>query len=120
MQHDIYSLGVCLLEIGLWKSFVRYDAEGGIPVLSPFFETPSNEQLGKFAMNDMKRLFISTCRTKLPRHMGQKYANVVETCLTCLDAGNMDFGDEEELTDQDGILVGVRYIEKVRVVSDLT
>lgn len=24
MQHDIYSLGVCLLEIGLWQSFVHY------------------------------------------------------------------------------------------------
>ncbi|KAL5589428.1 hypothetical protein FOVSG1_011295 [Fusarium oxysporum f. sp. vasinfectum] len=23
--HDIYSLGVCLLEIGLWKSLVDYD-----------------------------------------------------------------------------------------------
>ncbi|EMT69556.1 hypothetical protein FOC4_g10003287 [Fusarium odoratissimum] len=25
MRHDIYSLGVCLLEIGLWKSLVDYD-----------------------------------------------------------------------------------------------
>ena len=24
MQHDIYSLGVCLLEIGLWQSFFAY------------------------------------------------------------------------------------------------
>ena len=28
MQHDIYSLGVCLLEIGLWESYVAYDADG--------------------------------------------------------------------------------------------
>ena len=27
MQHDIYSLGVCLLEIGLWESFVEYSQE---------------------------------------------------------------------------------------------
>ncbi|ORY11543.1 hypothetical protein BCR34DRAFT_601323 [Clohesyomyces aquaticus] len=27
MQHDIYSLGVVLLEIGLWTSFVEYDKE---------------------------------------------------------------------------------------------
>ena len=26
MQHDIYSLGVCLLEIGIWQSFATYDA----------------------------------------------------------------------------------------------
>jgi hypothetical protein len=25
MQHDIYSLGVVLLEIGLWTSFALYD-----------------------------------------------------------------------------------------------
>ncbi|KAJ5715233.1 uncharacterized protein N7483_012414 [Penicillium malachiteum] len=24
MQHDIYSLGICLLEIGLWESFLEY------------------------------------------------------------------------------------------------
>lgn len=27
MQHDIYSLGVCLLKIGLWKSFITYEGE---------------------------------------------------------------------------------------------
>lgn len=30
MQHDIYSLGVCLLEIGMWKSFVIIDESGTI------------------------------------------------------------------------------------------
>ncbi|KAM3455002.1 hypothetical protein NHJ6243_008691 [Beauveria neobassiana] len=32
MQHDIYSLGVCLLEIGLWRSFVSYDLDSGHPI----------------------------------------------------------------------------------------
>src|SRR5262249_28307091 len=27
MQHDIYSLGVCLLEIGLWRSFILYSQD---------------------------------------------------------------------------------------------
>ena len=27
MQHDVYSLGVCLLEIGLWRSFVAYSSD---------------------------------------------------------------------------------------------
>ncbi|KAJ5726781.1 hypothetical protein N7493_005808 [Penicillium malachiteum] len=34
MRHDIYSLGVCLLEIGLWESFVDYTNE------SEFHEPP--------------------------------------------------------------------------------
>jgi hypothetical protein len=29
MQHDIYSLGVCLLEIGLWEPLVEYPEDGG-------------------------------------------------------------------------------------------
>ncbi|KAI0469098.1 hypothetical protein F4859DRAFT_505716 [Xylaria cf. heliscus] len=28
MQHDIYSLGACLLEIGLWESLICYDETG--------------------------------------------------------------------------------------------
>ena len=32
MQHDIYSLGVCLLEIGMWESFVSYENDATAPV----------------------------------------------------------------------------------------
>ena len=31
MQHDIYSLGVCLLELGLWRSFILNPAGAGSP-----------------------------------------------------------------------------------------
>lgn len=29
MQHDIYSFGICLLEIGLWDSFAFWNKETG-------------------------------------------------------------------------------------------
>lgn len=45
--------------------------------------------------------------------MGKIYTNIVISCLTCLDKNNEAFGDEREFEDEDGILVGVRYIEKV-------
>jgi hypothetical protein len=51
-------------------------------------------------------------RTKLPRRTGTKYAEIVEACLTCLDDDNIDFGDESEFVDEDGILVGVDILEK--------
>lgn len=35
MQHDIYSLGVCLLEIGLWTSFVHYPEGSDAPLPLP-------------------------------------------------------------------------------------
>lgn len=45
--------------------------------------------------------------------MGEIYADVVVSCLTCLDSGNPIFGDVKEFTDSDDIVVGVRYIERV-------
>jgi hypothetical protein len=118
MRHDIYSLGVCLLEIGLWSSFVQYE-----PGITPrrlsnlLMESPdkqdvtSSDQLSEQA----KTTFIALARHRLPGSMGDEYASIVETCLTCLDPGNMDFGDETEFEDNDGIRVGARYIEKVHI-----
>jgi serine/threonine protein kinase len=113
MQHDIYSLGVCLLEVGLWESFVLYD-ESGKCGPSPAF----SESLAACGRASNKDCFVLLARKVLPRRMGTKYARIVETCLTCLDNGNTDFGDESEFQDVDGVLVGVRYIEKVRHPPD--
>jgi serine/threonine protein kinase len=112
MQHDIYSLGVCLLELGLWDSFVGYDEGGAIALPSPSLGVPS-ESSDHRSMPVTKDNLVSLTRMLLPRRMGTNYAEIVETCLTCLDENNADFGDEHEFLDQDGIRVGVRYIEKV-------
>ncbi|KAI0515148.1 hypothetical protein F5B22DRAFT_647028 [Xylaria bambusicola] len=52
-------------------------------------------------------------RTQLPRFMGTRYSKIVETCLTALDSENSEFSDTTEFEDADGVLVGVRYIEKI-------
>ncbi|RGP78809.1 het-s domain-containing [Fusarium longipes] len=106
MQHDIYSLGVCLLEIGLWQSLVNYQAgeatlrncEGHLENLGP---------------DSIKERLISISRTQLRATMGDIYSRVVETCLTCLDEGNEDFGDPKEFEVQNGVEVGSRYVKKV-------
>ncbi|KAL4898768.1 hypothetical protein BDV59DRAFT_9744 [Aspergillus ambiguus] len=105
MQHDIYSLGVCLLEIGLWTSFVEYDAER-----APY---PATIIGNEFSIDVLKDRLLSLARGELRSVMGNMYSEVVVTCLTSLDPGNIDFGDESEFQDEDGIQVGVRYIEKV-------
>jgi serine/threonine protein kinase len=112
MQHDIYSLGVCLLELGLWESFIVYDE--GQTITSPsnsldILTENNGIQNGQFT----KDYLVSLARERLPKSMGDRYSSIVETCLTCLDPDNVDFGDEHEFMDADGILVGVRYIEKV-------
>jgi hypothetical protein len=112
MQHDIYSLGVCLLEVGLWDTLVQYDGMGpqGSPSLLPTFV----EGVEEWTPQNLKDHLVSLAREALPRRMGNIYAQVVETCLTCLDDDeNSDFGDETEFHDDDGVLVGVRYIEKI-------
>lgn len=116
MQHDIYSLGVCLLEIGLWQSFFAYGPQDGTPILT---ELPGLEpgiaadQVGHFVQMRAKDSLLQLAQTHLPRLMGTRYAEIVTICLTCLDPGNTDFGDAAEFHDEDGIQVGVRYIEKV-------
>lgn len=117
MQHDIYSLGVVLLEIGLNSSFTwpKRNDDGHIewrPNTDVGFDgIPDHDPPSK--ASSFKRKFVKMARQELPRCMGAKYTQVVVSCLTCLDRDNEGFGDESEFEDEDGILVGVRFIEKV-------
>ena len=135
MQHDIYSLGVVLLEIGLQTSFVRLtprpiddksdtagnnESSEGISQATP---TPMLKIADLLSLKNMRKKadaikdrFIAIANEQLPCAMGQRYTDVVISCLTCLDKDN-GFGDQSEFEDQDGILVGVRYIEKVSLES---
>jgi len=113
MQHDIYSLGVCLLEIGLWSSFVVRQKEEN--VAGPDLEVAeylTMKDIRKRA-TEIKQVLLDMAVKKLPGRMGARYTDVVVSCLTCLDGDNDTF-EEGELVDEDGILIGVRYIEVVR------
>lgn len=115
MQHDIYSLGVCLLEIGLWESLVLYE---GDPYPSPLLaDAAAGDRDGPKRATLLKQHLVTLARSKLPSRMGDAYTNVVINCLTCLDEDNQDFGNQSEFEDQDGVLIGVRYIEKVCTAS---
>ncbi|KAI1840101.1 hypothetical protein JX266_013704 [Neoarthrinium moseri] len=112
MQHDIYSLGVCLLEVGLWNSFVLYDKEAEKVTPAPVLGLQQHDR--PINHLDFTNALLRLSRDELPRCMGRKYAAIVETCLTCLDPDNIGFGNESDFMDDDGVLVGVRYIEKVK------
>ncbi|KAL8757720.1 MAG: hypothetical protein Q9199_002007 [Rusavskia elegans] len=115
MQHDIYSLGVCLLEIGLWRSFFGWEDGSDNPV--PNEEYISNKSLGikdpRKRAHELKRALIGHAEQRLPGAMGQVYTSTVIACLTCLDPGNTNFGDHEDLREETGILVGLRFVEKI-------
>lgn len=63
--------------------------------------------------NGIKETFLEMATTQLPGAMGLIYVKVTVACLMCLDRENNGFGNEEEFMDEDGISVGVRYVEKV-------
>jgi hypothetical protein len=116
MQHDIYSLGVSLLEIGLWTSFV---VQGSSPdSFAPGLALNINgflaEKNQRKKATEIKRTLVDMASNRLPNKMGWKYTNIVLSCLTCLDKANNGFGNEDQFMDEDRILVGVRYIETVR------
>ncbi|KEF56895.1 uncharacterized protein A1O9_07085 [Exophiala aquamarina CBS 119918] len=114
MQHDIYSLGVCLLEIGLWETFVEYDIQGHNASACDASISISRIVLdGVKDTSKMKDTLVDLAKTRLPCKVGDKYTGVVVNCLTCLDETNIDFGNPEDFQDADGVVVGVQYIEKV-------
>ena len=114
MQHDIYSLGVCLLELGLWKSLVQYGDDGKPRMPNTAMFGLSIEELKRKKPAEIKDVLVEIARKDLPAVVGEVYMQVVVNCLTCLDEENVDFGEQSEFEDADGVTVGVRFIEKVR------
>ncbi|CZT08627.1 uncharacterized protein RCO7_11528 [Rhynchosporium graminicola] len=118
MQHGIYSLGVCLLEIGLGESFVKWDVGDSKYLPSPSISAAIQSLLKDKQKKafETKRYLVSLAEKLLPSRMGRNFTNIVATCLTCLDSSGNMFGDKSEFLDENGILVGVRFIEKVLTV----
>jgi hypothetical protein len=112
MQHDIYSLGVCLLEIGLWSSFVSYGEQE--VVLGPGAALGmSKEALRRCSSSQIKEHLVGIAKSRLPSALGELYTEVVLSCLKCLDSENKDYGEIADEEDADGVVIGVRFIQKV-------
>ncbi|CUS12338.1 unnamed protein product [Tuber aestivum] len=110
MQHDIYSLGVILLEIGLWSPFV--DEVGGPTNALPQILTILQDRDQKRRATRIKRALTNLAHKHLPPIMGTKYTEIVVSCLACLDQES-HLGPESDFLDDDGTLVGVRYIQEI-------
>ncbi|KAK4194695.1 hypothetical protein QBC40DRAFT_318763 [Triangularia verruculosa] len=135
MQHDIYSLGVCLLEIGIWQSFVWYPYVGGnAGKPGPAPSSSSLNALPGMALRLRNRLsdrdferahlpgttswikddLVLLAKQSLPRRMGLLYTDVVVDCLTCLDRGNDQFGGWDETGEkEDAVVIGVNFVERI-------
>ena len=101
-----------MLEIGLWSSFVEYSNTDSCPIMSRAYDFRAESPDESSHPELFKSRLLALAIKELPEKMGTKYARIVESCLTCLDLGNEDFGDESEFQGDD-VIVAVRYIEKV-------
>ena len=119
MQHDIYSLGVCLLEIGLWTSFVEYITNGEsvryVPNTVLAADSVTEERDMTRRAYQTKEFLVQLARDELPAKIGLKYTRIVETCLCSWENGKGKtlFGTKDEFINQGGVLEGVRYSEKI-------
>ena len=126
MEDDIYSLGVCLFEIGMWRSMFRWDEEGreyvyddwlpslfkedlGIPLDSlPVDEDEENRYLETTDSNLRADIMKRYVAEMLPQKMGNTYTEVVLTCLTFQD-GRID---HDKI---DTEISGKRFVESILV-----
>ena len=122
MCHDIYSLGVVLLEVGIWQPLVA-GSNGTYQFhkfLDEFVQRASgggdgrplrvDHRLGK----DLQAHLISVAQAYLPRSVGDIYTQVVLSCLNVMEDGIVPSNDAER---PDVDRVGVGYI--THVLSEL-
>lgn len=122
MAHDIYSLGVNLLEIALWDSFIIFDThervrmfnnealEGGRMICDSLKE--GDKEAGK----RMKELYEMAAKALLPISMGCCFRDVVVECLGAVEHGfwHADNGDGPGKTqDEDEERIGLEFIDRV-------
>lgn len=123
--HDIYSLGVCLLEIGLWNSFIVYN--GGSPALSELltkaktqWKTNNSELLYHPNGEPLKdseieqQVFVHMAGDLLAFEMGDAYSKLVIKCLKCLEHGFGNVINFVDSTSQDWEEQGVEFIQEIR------
>ncbi|KAH0605646.1 uncharacterized protein H6S33_004868 [Morchella sextelata] len=84
MDHDVYSLGVCLLEIALWKSFVVYDEAGGNPRAHP-----EMERLTQMNGWDVRDELVKMAKELIPLRLGSMFMEVTVACLQGLGSSEM-------------------------------
>jgi hypothetical protein len=120
-EHDIYSLGVCLLEIGLWETFVVYNADetsvspgAGLALML--------QDLRQMPPDAVQKHLVGLAESRLPVLMGNIYTQIVVECLDVLKPDGEDDGGDEDGSaagreEEAAIIEGVQCIEQVNCAS---
>ena len=134
MGHDIYSLSVCLLSVGLWKPLV--DTSQDIPrpcdeyretaIRLKLVKSEEEEKIQHFRpVDDVEKMrlvkilmkplivdmvLVSMAEYYLPSRMGLAFATIVVNGLRCL---NGSFGDVKIFEDNSKQAVGIKFNEMI-------
>lgn len=88
-MHDIYSLGVVLLEIGLWQTARQ--------IYDDVIKYERGDALGPLKPQEIKEAFLQDARERLAHRMGASYQEAVVACLDGdwdILIGSRDFAKE--------------------------
>lgn len=122
MQYDIYSLGVVLLEIACWGSFIdrtglgKYIWEEKKKSEEEKSNEPKANNGGKETTQQLlldparlRKQYVRLAKRRIPPTLGDKYRDVVLSCLE----GFKDEAGVEVGTDGDAHSTGLAYIDQV-------
>jgi hypothetical protein len=120
--HDIYSLGACLLEIGLWDVLVKTLPADDQPQVSELFRSAAEvdgegdpEAALRVKLSrptDVKNILLKLARENIPQRMGCGYGRLVVACLKGLDQPS-GFGDDVNFVKMNKVEQGVAFEELI-------
>lgn len=129
IKHDCYSLGICMLEILLWKPLVVSsdpNAEDSPKQISEHYQeraialgdqgVPAKYRGNTRAMTGkpsvVRRVMTDLCRTEVPACAGNKLTEVIMRCLGCLDDATTS---AVQTSSDDDLESGLNYVPDVVV-----
>ena len=113
-HYNIYSLGVCLLEIGLWRSFVEIHGASKTPWAGMGIEEAIADEDVQRGWHAIKSQLLAMAKQRLPSLVGNRYTNVVIACLSCLDSAEDNvFTDDKGIVNGNWVSIGVLFLENV-------
>ncbi|EJC99795.1 uncharacterized protein FOMMEDRAFT_160236 [Fomitiporia mediterranea MF3/22] len=138
MRDDIYSLGVCLLEVGIWKSLFKWDTgagesggfvgdEGVLALQGDRFNKRiqelglSTDQDKSWARRDALVMFA---RSELAVSMGETFRNVVVDCLLFGSGGTTyeerlgkTYGTKDVVVKNQSVMFVEDVLERLRALT---